>query len=69
MQEHGEKLIQFFTEINVVTLPELAETIPLQMHVVIKANGGPRNIGVCFLFCFVCLLDFLAFPNMIILTT
>lgn len=50
VQDFGEKLKQLSTEINVVTLHKLIETILWQMRVVIKAKCGRRNIRVrdCF---------------------
>ena len=39
IQELGEKLMQHWTEINLVTLQKLIET----MHAVIKAKGGQNK--------------------------
>ena len=47
MQGLGEKLIQLWTEINVVTLQNRMETMSWRMHVVVKAKGGAvYNFGV-----------------------
>ena len=43
MQDLGEKLIQHWTEINLVTLQKLIETMPQRMSAVIKAKGGPTK--------------------------
>ena len=43
IQDLGEKLMQLWTEINVVTLQKLVETMPQQMRAVIKAKGGPTK--------------------------
>ena len=43
IQDHGEKLMQHWTEINLVTLQKLIETMPQRMHAVIKAKGGPTK--------------------------
>ena len=43
MQDLGEKLMQHWMEINLVTLQKLIETMPQQMSAVIKAKGGPTK--------------------------
>ena len=40
IQNLGQKLMQLRMEINVVTLHKVVETMPQQMHSVIKAKGG-----------------------------
>ena len=40
LQNLGQRLMQLWTEINVVTLHKIVETMPQQMHSVIKAKGG-----------------------------
>ena len=42
IQDLGEKLMQHWKEINLVTLQKLIETTPQQMRAVIKAKGGPK---------------------------
>ena len=39
-QNLGQKLMQLWMEIKVVTLHKVVETMPQQMHSVIKAKGG-----------------------------
>ena len=43
IQDLGEKLMQHWTEINLVTLQKLIETMPWQMHAIIKAKGSPMK--------------------------
>jgi len=43
LQDLGEKLMQHWLEINLVTLQKLIETMPHRMSAVIKAKGGPRK--------------------------
>ena len=43
IQDLGEKLMQHRTEINLVTLQKLIETMPKRMCAAIKAKGGPTN--------------------------
>ena len=43
LQEYGEKLMQHWMEINLVTLQKLIETMPQRMRAVIKAKGGPTK--------------------------
>ena len=43
MQDLGEKLMQHWMEINLVTLQKLIETMPQRMRAVIKAKGGPTK--------------------------
>uniref|UniRef100_A0A3B1KIH1 Transcription factor BTF3 n=1 Tax=Astyanax mexicanus TaxID=7994 RepID=A0A3B1KIH1_ASTMX len=43
-QDLGEKLMQHWIEINVVTLQKLIKTMPRRLCVVIKAKGGPTKI-------------------------
>ena len=40
IQNLGQKLMQLWMEINVVTLHKVGQTMPQQMHSVIKAKGG-----------------------------
>lgn len=35
--------MQLWMEINAVTLQKLTETMPRQMHAVLKAEGGPMK--------------------------
>ncbi|KAF7655322.1 hypothetical protein LDENG_00057520 [Lucifuga dentata] len=46
IQDLGKKLMQLWTDINVVTLYKLIETMPQRMHAIIKAKGGPMKIRV-----------------------
>ena len=41
IQDLGEKCMQQWTEINLVTLQKLIKTIPLRMRAIIKSIGGP----------------------------
>ncbi|KAF7648268.1 hypothetical protein LDENG_00159640 [Lucifuga dentata] len=43
IQDLGEKLMQFWMEINVVTLHKLIEMMPWRMRAVNKAKGGPTK--------------------------
>ncbi|KAK1806829.1 hypothetical protein P4O66_005315 [Electrophorus voltai] len=43
IQDLGEKLMQLWTEINVVTLQKLVEMMPQRMRAVTKAKGGPTK--------------------------
>ena len=43
IQDLGEKLMQHWMEINLVTLQKLIETMPQRMRAVIKAKGGPMK--------------------------
>ena len=43
MQDLGEKLMQHWMEINLVTLQKLNKTMPQQMRAVIKAEGSPTK--------------------------
>ena len=43
IQDLDEKLMWHWMEINLVTLQKLVETMPQQMHAVIKAKGGPTK--------------------------
>ena len=40
IQNLGQKLMQLWMEINVVTLHKVVETMPQQMRSLIKAKGG-----------------------------
>ena len=40
IQELSEKLMQHWTDINLVTLQKLIKTMPQRMRAVIKAKGG-----------------------------
>jgi len=42
--------MQLWTEINVVTLQKLIETMPQQMHAIIGAKGGPNETLQCVTF-------------------
>ena len=43
IQDLGEKLMQLWREINVVTLHKLIKTMPWRICAVIKAKGGPKK--------------------------
>uniref|UniRef100_A0A3B5RET6 Tc1-like transposase DDE domain-containing protein n=1 Tax=Xiphophorus maculatus TaxID=8083 RepID=A0A3B5RET6_XIPMA len=43
IQDLGERLMQHWMEINLVTLQKLIETMPQRMQAVIKAKGGPTK--------------------------
>ncbi|KAF7665376.1 hypothetical protein LDENG_00145040 [Lucifuga dentata] len=43
IQALGENLTQLWTDINVVTLHKVIETMPQRMRAVIKAKGGPTK--------------------------
>ena len=43
IQDLGEKLMQHWTEINLVTLQKLIKTMPQWMRATIKAKGGPTK--------------------------
>ena len=43
IQNLGQKWIEFWMEINIVTLHKVVETMPQQMCSVIKAKGGPTK--------------------------
>ncbi len=43
IQDLGDKLMQLWTGINVVTLQKLIEMMPRRMRAVIKAKGGPTK--------------------------
>ena len=43
MQDLGEKLMEHWMEINLVTLQKLIETMPQQMYAAIKAKGSPAK--------------------------
>ncbi|KAF7645433.1 hypothetical protein LDENG_00204610 [Lucifuga dentata] len=43
IQDLGAKLMQLWTDINVVTLCKLIETMPQRTSAVIKAKGGPMK--------------------------
>ena len=47
IQNLGQKLMQLWMEINVVTLHKVVETMPQQMHSVIKAKGESFAKGEC----------------------
>ena len=42
-EDPGEKLMQHWMEINLVTLQNLIETMTQRMCVIIKAKGGPTK--------------------------
>jgi len=43
LQDVGEKLMQLWTEINVVTLQKLIETMPQRTQAVIRTKGAPTK--------------------------
>ena len=43
IQNFGQKLMQLWMKINVVTLHKVVKTMPQQMHSIIKAKGGPTK--------------------------
>ena len=43
IRDLGKILMQLWTDMNVVTLYKLIETMPWRMHAVINAKGGPTK--------------------------
>lgn len=50
IQGLGEKLMQIWIEMNVVTLHKIDETMPQRMSTIINVKGGPMNEMLVYFF-------------------